>query len=94
MQPWMEPFTRLCMPKVYNLRPDPFEYATITTNTYFEWSLRYTYIMLATTAGVRRWAETFKGIPAGAAAEQLHHRRCTRGDGQPELPGARRASSS
>ncbi len=31
---WVEPFTTLRVPKLFNLRTDPFEYADITSNTY------------------------------------------------------------
>jgi arylsulfatase len=34
LQVWMEPFVPLRIPKVYNLRTDPFERADITSNTY------------------------------------------------------------
>ncbi len=33
MQVWGEPFTRLRIPKIYNLRTDPYERADITSNT-------------------------------------------------------------
>jgi arylsulfatase A-like enzyme len=34
---WAEPFTRLRMPKVFNLRADPYERADITSNSYYDW---------------------------------------------------------
>jgi arylsulfatase A-like enzyme len=37
MQIWAEPFTRLRVPKVFNLRSDPYERADITSNTYWDW---------------------------------------------------------
>ena len=37
LQVWAEPFTRLRLPKLYNLRTDPYEYADITSNTYWDW---------------------------------------------------------
>jgi arylsulfatase len=36
MQVWAEPFTKLRMPKLYNLRTDPYEFADITSNTYYD----------------------------------------------------------
>jgi hypothetical protein len=33
---WGEPFTRLRIPKIYNLRTDPFERADETSNSYWE----------------------------------------------------------
>jgi hypothetical protein len=34
---WAEPFVVLRLPKLYNLRTDPFERADITSNTYDDW---------------------------------------------------------
>src|SRR6516165_2614890 len=34
---WANPFTPLRVPKMYNLRTDPYERADITSNTYWEW---------------------------------------------------------
>ena len=39
MQVWAEPFTRLRMPKIFNLRTDPYEFADVTSNTYYDWFL-------------------------------------------------------
>ena len=36
-QIWAEPFVTLRMPKMFNLRTDPFERADITSNTYWDW---------------------------------------------------------
>ena len=34
---WAEPFTKLRVPKIFNLRSDPYERADITSNTYYDW---------------------------------------------------------
>ena len=34
LQVWAEPFTPLRVPKMFDLRSDPFERADITSNTY------------------------------------------------------------
>ena len=34
---WTEPFTPLRVPKLFNLRTDPYERADVTSNTYFGW---------------------------------------------------------
>ena len=34
---WAEPFTPLRVPKIFNLRADPYERADITSNTYYDW---------------------------------------------------------
>lgn len=37
MRIWAEPFTRLRVPKIFNLRSDPYERADVTSNTYYDW---------------------------------------------------------
>jgi arylsulfatase len=44
---WPEPFVALRVPKIFNLRTDPFERADITSNTYYDWFLYHDYIALA-----------------------------------------------
>jgi arylsulfatase len=60
---WGEPFTKLRVPKLFNLRTDPFEYADITSNTYYEWFIRHCYVMYAATDIAGKWAATFKEFP-------------------------------
>ena len=36
---WIDPFTKLRTPKVFDLRSDPYERADITSNSYYEWLL-------------------------------------------------------
>jgi len=60
---WAEPFTVLRVPKLFNLRTDPFERADVTSNTYYEWFLDHDYIALAATAVVTEFLETFKEFP-------------------------------
>jgi arylsulfatase len=37
MRIWAEPFTKLRLPKIFNLRSDPYERADITSNSYYDW---------------------------------------------------------
>ena len=37
---WAEPFTPLRVPKLFDLRADPYERADITSNTYYDWFYR------------------------------------------------------
>jgi arylsulfatase len=60
---WAEPFVRLRLPKLYNLRTDPFEYASITSNTYWDWMINRGIIALSATAIASKFAETFKEFP-------------------------------
>jgi arylsulfatase len=61
---WAEPFVRLRLPKIYNLRTDPYEFATITSNTYYDWMLHNAYFIYVAQAAAAKFAETFKDFPA------------------------------
>jgi arylsulfatase len=60
---WGEPFVKLRLPKIYNLRTDPYERADITSNTYHEWHLRHGFIVYPVLAGVGKFVETFEEFP-------------------------------
>ena len=63
LQVWMDPFVMLRVPKLYNLRTDPFERADITSNTYFDWLFDNDYLLLAAQAIMVQFLETFKEFP-------------------------------
>ena len=46
LQVWAEPFTRLRIPKIFNLRTDPYEFADVTSNTYYEWFMHNAYFIM------------------------------------------------
>jgi arylsulfatase A-like enzyme len=60
---WAEPFTPLRIPKLFNLRTDPFERADVTANTYWDWYASKAYMILAAQAIVGRFLETFGEFP-------------------------------
>jgi arylsulfatase len=60
---WAEPFVTLRVPKLFNLRTDPFERADVTSNTYYDWFLDHDYIALAATSIVTDFLGTFKEFP-------------------------------
>jgi arylsulfatase len=60
---WAEPFVALRLPKLYNLRTDPYERADITSNTYWEWAIERGYIILAAQPIVAEFLATFKDFP-------------------------------
>jgi arylsulfatase len=62
-QIWAEPFTVLRLPKLYNLRTDPFERADITSNSYWDWFLTKSYLVYATQAIATEFVATFKDFP-------------------------------
>lgn len=63
MQVWAEPFTRLRMPKIFNLRTDPYEFADITSNTFYDFFLHNAYFIYAAQFGAAKFAGTFKEFP-------------------------------
>jgi arylsulfatase len=59
----LEPFVPLRVPKLFNLRTDPFERADITSNTYFQYIFENAYLVFAGTTLVSQFLETFKEFP-------------------------------
>ena len=52
------------MPKLFNLRTDPFERADITSNTYYDWFLDNDYITLRPRrSSPRQFLQTFMEFP-------------------------------
>jgi arylsulfatase A-like enzyme len=60
---WGEPFTCRRLPKLYNLRMDPYERADITSHTYWEWTIRHAFLAVPTQALVARFIGTFAEFP-------------------------------
>jgi arylsulfatase len=60
---WMEPFVPLRVPLIFNLRRDPYERASITSNTYFDWLLDRAYLLVPAQAYVGRFLATFQEFP-------------------------------
>ena len=86
---WAEPFVPLRVPKLFNLRTDPFERADMTSNTYWDWFMSKAYLILAAQAIVAEFLATFTGLPAASEGRELHHRPGDREDGR--TPRAARA---
>ena len=63
LQVWAEQFTELRVPKIFNLRTDPYERADITSNTYYDWLLDHVFILVPAQAGVAQFLTTFKEFP-------------------------------
>jgi arylsulfatase A-like enzyme len=63
VQIWAEPFVFLRVPKIFNLRTDPFERADITSNTYFDWMIDRVYLTYAAQYIVREFLATFQEFP-------------------------------
>jgi hypothetical protein len=51
------------VPKLFNLRTDPFEYADITSNTYYDWFIHHDYFVMYAIAMATKFLETFETFP-------------------------------
>ena len=60
---WAEPFVPLRVPKIFNLRTDPFERADITSNTYYDWLIDHVFLLVPAQAIVAEFLATFKEFP-------------------------------
>ena len=60
---WANPFTPLRIPLIENLRRDPYEIATITSNTYYDWLLDRAYLLVPAQDIVGEFLMTFKEYP-------------------------------
>ncbi len=43
---WAEPFVHLRVPKIFNLRTDPYERADQTSNTYYDWLIDHAFLVV------------------------------------------------
>jgi arylsulfatase len=60
---WSEPFVKTRLPWLYNLRTDPYEHATITSNTYWDWYFDHVYLLVPMQTYVGQFLATFKEYP-------------------------------
>ena len=60
---WQEPYTELRVPKMFNLRTDPYERADITSNTYYDWCLDHAWTLVPAQAYVARMLSTLVEFP-------------------------------
>jgi len=60
---WMEPFVELRVPKMFNLRTDPYERADITSNTYYDWLIDHAWLCVPFQAFVMQMMQTLVEFP-------------------------------
>jgi arylsulfatase len=53
----------LRIPKIFNLRRDPFERADENSNAYWEWVMKHIYILYGAVAVFQQQIQTFKEFP-------------------------------
>jgi len=76
LQVWIEPYTQLRVPKIFNLRTDPYERADITSNTYYDWMLDRAWLVMPAQAFVAEMLQSLiefppSQTPASFTIEQL-----------------------
>jgi len=69
---WANPFTNLRVPKIFNLRTDPYERADITSNTYYDWLMDHVYLLVPAQAYVGQFLATFKEFPQRQKADSFN----------------------
>jgi arylsulfatase len=60
---WSEPFTSLRVPKIFNLRLDPYERADVTSNTYYDWLIDHVFLLVPAQDYVGEFLTSFKEYP-------------------------------
>ena len=60
---WAEPYTELRVPKIFNLRTDPYERADITSNTYYDWLLDHAWVLVPAQTYVAQMLQTLREFP-------------------------------
>jgi arylsulfatase A-like enzyme len=63
MRVWSEPFVNLRVPKIFNLRTDPYERADITSNTYYDWMIDHVFALVPAQTYVGQFLASFKEFP-------------------------------
>jgi arylsulfatase A-like enzyme len=60
---WSKPMVTTRIPWLYNLRRDPYEFSTTTSNTYWDWYLDHVYLLLPAAEYVGQFISTFQEYP-------------------------------
>ncbi len=60
---WAEPFVALRLPKLFNLRTDPYERADITSNTYYDWLIDHQFAFFLGQEAAARHLKTYVAFP-------------------------------
>ncbi|MBD9513686.1 arylsulfatase [Pseudomonas sp. PDM22] len=60
---WSEPFTCLRVPKLFNLRMDPYERADVVSDQYYDWLTKNDYLLFQGTRKAAAFLQTFVDYP-------------------------------
>ncbi len=69
---WSEPFVTLRVPKIFNLRTDPYERADITSNTYYDWIIDHAFVFVPAQEFVGQFLMIFKDYPQRQTAASFN----------------------
>jgi arylsulfatase len=56
------------IPKLFNLRADPYERADVTSNTYWDWYMDHVFLLLPMSNYVANFLATFQEFPPSQKA--------------------------
>ena len=71
LRAWIEPWTQLRIPLIFNLRRDPYERSYRTSNTYYDWLLDRAYFLVPAQSYVAEFLATFQEFPPRQKAGEL-----------------------
>ena len=60
---WKDPFVCLRVPKLFNLRMDPYERADVVSNQYYDWLVKNDYLVLIASMKAGEFLKTFIDYP-------------------------------
>ncbi|MDH3580636.1 MAG: sulfatase-like hydrolase/transferase, partial [Hyphomicrobiales bacterium] len=63
LRAWIEPWTPLRVPLMFNLRRDPYERSYSTSNTYYDWMIDRVFLLVPAQVYVGNFLKTFKEFP-------------------------------
>ncbi len=63
LRAWIEPWTPLRVPLIFNLRRDPYERSYSTSNTYYDWLIDRAFLLVPAQVYVGNFLKTFKEFP-------------------------------
>ncbi len=72
LQLWAEPFVELRIPKIFNLRRDPFERADENSNTYWDWVLDHLFPIYIAQRLTAQQIQSFKEFPPRQKPESFN----------------------
>ena len=71
---WANPFTNLRVPKIFNLRTDPYERADVTSNTYYDWLIDHIFLLVP----AQDYVGQFLATPTATKGSHLQYGRSSR----------------